>query len=422
MSVWTILAIIVAAIFVINLIRAIFTKVPEEPQVSFQDLKAKKEARERSTKYRSAVSDKPKPSFPCVKEMEVKGTIYRSDEEKLAACGVEVGDTLILEVEPDNPVDPNAVKVLTLEGMHIGYVQWDIAQFVKDNISHVNSCTVTKVTRHDIPFIHASIHFSASECKQPSITPEELRVSAEDKMRDLILGNKKDYKYRNVLLSVDGTFEQSLEVINKAKSLRQGDKVILKKPEEVSEFYHFRLNVYTEDGTMIGFCFGSFAQEAYELFDDIYAVTVDSPMNAYSHQQINLRAFIPQSIKWNPSVEPFCERAYKTPYPQLVAADSIKRTDPDGALELALPIAECEKGINGKFLCCQIFRLQKNYEAEREMLLRILERIESITPDEIGKLDFTQMKSRTNEFLKRLDVVESRLKSKSRKKSNDTLA
>lgn len=419
-----VILIVLVGIFVIILLSKAFSKPDNssnssEPQVSFQEMKARKAARERAEKSATSTS---RVTLPCIKLMEVKGTYYRSHDEIEAARDVEVGDTLILQPEPENTVDPNAVKVLTLNGVHIGYVQWDIAQFTRDFIKHVQTCTVTKTTRHDIPYIHADIFFSDRVCKQPDFIPKDLRVSPDDKMRDLSLGVRKDYKYRSLLLTVEGTFEQHIDVISKAKSLRQGDKVILKKPEVFSEFYNFLLNVYTEDDTMIGFCFGSFAQEVYELFDDIYTVIVESPMSAYPHQKINLRVFVPQSIKWVPKVEPFSERCYKTPYPQLVAANSMKRTNPEAALELALPVAECEKGINGKFLCCQIFRLQKDYESEHRMILRILERIESINSEEIGSLEFTQMKSRADEFLKRLDVVESRINSKSRKKTNDTLA
>lgn len=387
-----------------------------------KEIKVKKTYRDRATpaKYASKVS-----TFPCVKEMEVKGTYYRTIDEKAAARDLEVGDTLILKVEQDNPVDPNAVKVLTLEGVHIGYVQWDIAQFVKDNISHVKSCTVTKVTRHEIPYIHASISFSASECKQQNFIAEELRVSPEDKMRDLTLGIRKDYNYRYICSLVDGTYELPYESIQKARALRQGDKVILKKPLDESEYYPYRLDVYTEDDCMIGFMYGEFIQEQFELFDEICATIVDSPLDTYGHGQLFVKTYLTENMKRvqsTPGISVNITFGYRGPYPQLRKAEDLKRIDPEKALYIALPIAEKEKGITAKFLCCQIYRLRKDYKSEREMILKILERINSIKPDEISRNDFASLKGQYPTMTKRLATVESRLNSNSRKKSNDTLA
>lgn len=416
-----VILIVIVIAFVIILISKAFSNPHnassiDEPQVSFQDLKAKKAAREHAARARSISNAS---SLPCVKEMEVKGIYYRTIDEKAAARDVEVGDTLILEVEPDNPVDPNAVKVLTLEGVHIGYVQWDIAQFVKDNISHVKSCTVTKATRHEIPYIHASISFSASECKQQNIIAEELRVSPEDKMRDLTLGIRKDYKYRYIGSLVDGTYELPYESIQKARALRQGDKVVLKKPLEESEYYPYRLDVYTEDDCMIGFMYGEFIQDQFELFDEIYTTIVDSPLDTYGHGQLFVKTYLPENkkrVESTPGISVNMTFGYRGPYPQLREAEDLKRIDPEKALDIALPIAEKEKGITAKFLCCQIYRLRKDYESEREMILKILERINSIKPDEISRNDFASLKGQGPTMTKRLATVESRLNSKSRKK------
>lgn len=359
------------------------------------------------------------PSFPCTRHIEVKGTYYRSKSEISSARDLNVGERLVLIPDPENSVDPNAVKVYTIKGVHIGYVPASEAQFVKSNISHVSSCKVTKVSDHEVPFIEAVINFSALECKQPEFIPDVLQVSPADRLRDMTYGIDRDYKYRRVALSVDGVFEQSKEAIAKARGLQKGDKVVLKKADP-SEFYPYRIDVFAEDGTFIGFAYNILAQEVYELFEKIHTVIVESPLDATSNGTIFLYVFFPDELKWREkpagiSVSISC--GYSGPYPQLAAAETIKRTDTSKALEIALPIAECEKGINAKFLCCQCYRLQKDYESERKMILKILDRINTISPDEISRNEYMQMKQRTQEMMKRLDTVESRLRSKSNKKN-----
>ena len=65
---------------------------------------------------------------------------------------MEKGDTLVLVSEPDNAVDPNAVKVYNINGVHIGYVQKNLSAFVFERIDHVESCKVKNVSKHNIRF------------------------------------------------------------------------------------------------------------------------------------------------------------------------------------------------------------------------------------------------------------------------------
>lgn len=390
--------------------------IPSEPRVSFQDLKKKGEVRKKEIDQEQK-NIPPKPSFPCVINTEVKGTYYRTSDEKAAARAVEKGDTLILKVEPTNQVDKNAVRYYTLSGAHIGYVESSLSKFVRDNLSHVKSCSVTKVSDHAIPYIDVVINFSSMECRQKDFLDEDLRVTPEERMRDIAKGISREYKYRNVSLRVSGTYEYPLAVIKKAKSLRNGDKIVLKKPEIESEYYPYRIDVYTEDDTMIGFCYGPFAKEPYELFDKIKHAMVNAIMDSET-DAVCIYIYLPEGTGQE---EPFISMEgghyCSGPYPQIAAAAALKNTDQERALELALPIAMKEKGIDAKFLCCQIYRLQKDYESEREMILKILERIDNISPEEISKSDYFSIKRQTDTILKRLNTVESRLQSKYRKKS-----
>ena len=352
--------------------------------------------------------------------IDVKGTYYRTPYEIAAASDVEEGDTLILQPEPFNPKDPDAVKVLTLEEVHIGYVQWYAAKKIKDNINHIKSCTVTYTSERAIPDIHAKVIFSEKECKQQVFIPEDLRVSPKKRMRDLEFGIQNENKYMTRVTLVEGTYEFPYDTILKARALRQGDEIKLKKPAVESKYFPYRLDVYTEDGCMIGFIHGEHGREMFEHFDEIVSTLVESPLDAHNHGQLAIKIFLPEyksGRDFFPEVSYEITFYYSGPYPQLAEAESLKRTDQEKALEIALPIAEKEKGIDAKFLCCQIYRLQKEYDKEHELILKIIERIETIKPDEISRNDYAILKTKLPIMKKRLATVESRLNSKSRNKS-----
>lgn len=90
---------------------------------------------------------------------EVKGLYYRSAQAQLAATLLEVDDLLLLEAEPDNEMDASAVKVLTPSGECIGYVDSEHCVSVGAMINLIDSCTVIKKTRHQIPYITAKVKF-----------------------------------------------------------------------------------------------------------------------------------------------------------------------------------------------------------------------------------------------------------------------
>ena len=52
----------------------------------------------------------------------------KTSRQQIISEEVEEDDILQLELEPDNPFDPNAVKVLSKHGHQIGYLGKDIAE------------------------------------------------------------------------------------------------------------------------------------------------------------------------------------------------------------------------------------------------------------------------------------------------------
>lgn len=59
-----------------------------------------------------------------------------SSRQSIIAREVAEEDKLQLEVEPDNPYDPNAIKVLSRQGNQIGYLNKEIAEKVKPAIEN----------------------------------------------------------------------------------------------------------------------------------------------------------------------------------------------------------------------------------------------------------------------------------------------
>ena len=95
-----------------------------------------------------------------VANFAVKGLFFRTPEDQDAARTLKVGDPLHMEYEPDNPKDPNAMKVTMMDGHHIGYVDRDSARYVRDNLPRLVKFVVSKVDDYaDPPYIYAEAFF-----------------------------------------------------------------------------------------------------------------------------------------------------------------------------------------------------------------------------------------------------------------------
>lgn len=98
---------------------------------------------------------------PCVvANFAVKGLFFRSQEDQDAARTLQVGDPLLMEHEPGNEKDPNAMKVTMTDGHHIGYVDSKCSGYVRDNQPRLLKFVVSKVDDYgDPPYIYADAFF-----------------------------------------------------------------------------------------------------------------------------------------------------------------------------------------------------------------------------------------------------------------------
>lgn len=83
---------------------------------------------------------------------DLAGLSYRDIREKETASNLDEGDCVILEKEPDNEYDKNAVKVITADGFHIGYVEKALSRYITENLFDIKETLVTDMTGTEISF------------------------------------------------------------------------------------------------------------------------------------------------------------------------------------------------------------------------------------------------------------------------------
>lgn len=348
-------------------------------------------------------------------EVKVKGTSYRSREEIGAARLCNIGDTIILVPEPDNEADSNAIKVFTMEGFHIGYVEASLAKLVKSNIYHIGKCIVSKITHHDIPFINLTIEFSNDVVEQPHFIKKEYQCSPEDKMRNLSSAPIDSYDYRRVPLAVQDLYERDRNVIAKARACRKGDKIILKKGV-CDDLHPNRIDIFLADGTYLGFAEDFGRKEVYALFDAIVDVFVDSPISSDTAHRLFIRVIFPNNLKCPVDCLPHVGISFHYSYPEVAKARDIRRNDPLAALDILMPIVKIEKGIDARLECIACYYQLKEWERRIEIIQETLNHIETLSDEDLPPTELRQIYSQTSNLCKQLDYSQERLESQNKKR------
>ena len=84
----------------------------------------------------------PDSSYICT---EVCGYFYRSQEAKNIMTIMSEGEELRLLREPENIHDRFAVRFVTLDGYHVGYINKEISEFICENMSSIIMCQAIEV-------------------------------------------------------------------------------------------------------------------------------------------------------------------------------------------------------------------------------------------------------------------------------------
>lgn len=112
----------------------------------------------------------------------VAGESFANDDgtdrqTSIAAC--RVGEALILEPEPDNPKDKNAVRVLRENGKQIGYVERKMAARLVDDLSDF-SAFVARVRRGgDGPYLGVALLIVVNDGRDTAVVEAYAREVLE---------------------------------------------------------------------------------------------------------------------------------------------------------------------------------------------------------------------------------------------------
>lgn len=95
--------------------------------------------------------------------VQLVGMHFRGQHAKEYAAALQPGDTLLLEREPDNEYDENAIKVLTPgdDGFHLAYVNKETAAWLAPEMDEGKTfvCTIDRVEPYkNNVYPYATIH------------------------------------------------------------------------------------------------------------------------------------------------------------------------------------------------------------------------------------------------------------------------
>ena len=115
----------------------------------------------------------------CIKDKGYHVTVWPKDYNhfdmvRFNIAGIEYRDSIdeylgesvgVLEAEPTNPYDPNAIKVLAADGHHVGYVPKDMTSEIRDNATLPCQC-FCYIGEND------GVYFSDCYILRPNVSPK----------------------------------------------------------------------------------------------------------------------------------------------------------------------------------------------------------------------------------------------------------
>jgi len=97
-------------------------------------------------------------------KFEVSGLTHLTETELAKVKILKKNESkVVLEPEPNNEYDANAILVKTEDGSKIGYVNKDALPFVHSVIDRITKCQISKLSDHDIPYVWVFIVYDG-EC------------------------------------------------------------------------------------------------------------------------------------------------------------------------------------------------------------------------------------------------------------------
>ena len=156
-------------------------------------------------------------SFP------IKGIYYRSTIEQERCKQLKIGEYLRMIPEPTNRYDSHAIRIETMDGVHVGYVPREKALKWFHCFDDFSNCTVRNISNQQEPIqIEVAVYREEKEWRTivRRLTSEDVKL-----------------KYRHSSSEICQALD--LEQMNPAECLKAWSQLLEKKPNDIFVEYHY---------------------------------------------------------------------------------------------------------------------------------------------------------------------------------------
>lgn len=195
-------------------------KVPEDPGF-YLTVSTQEEVNDRIEEIRNEFNAFDKKIYNAqITAHDIKGLYYRPYQSQKRAEKLYIDEELFLEIENDNSMDPFAIKVLTFDGTHIGYISRDenreIRRILSESVYY--KCVLAHSdTSRDVPFqslyLFSVIPKTKAELKAIEINDQKKKLNrkigsnksqlkkaiADDNTERIVLLSKRISEYEDEL-------------------------------------------------------------------------------------------------------------------------------------------------------------------------------------------------------------------------------
>lgn len=300
----------------------------------------------------------------------VKGLSFRTSVDQTFAAHISIGDYIVLEPEPDNIYDENAIKILYI-GHHIGYVEKNVARYLSLGREYCSIAKVTSVSHHTLPFIDAELYIRNRE---QSISEETSIKNSISTSESLDLNPKSSDSLSEEFFS----FEKEGNVLVKFKV----KGTLFRTDQEIATSFEASIGDFA---SLVPCC-----SNTNEL-NSIKVIFKDALIGFVEQEVVTLLSKFPGFCR----VARFYHiRDGKAPFIYAETFISIKEdfdkfpghididtwkdlvnvVYDDVKTEICSKLSEQEEGICYIYETCKLLRSQKEYAREKEVILKAIEK------------------------------------------------
>lgn len=120
----------------------------------------------------------------------VKGLVYRTDREINRARKLKIRERVFIEHEPFNTADENALKIITNDGVFIGYIEkkhTNILNYYRSKGCPIY-CFISKITSNLTPYVYTDVFYNTKYLREliekEEKEKEQAKVDAEKQRKE----------------------------------------------------------------------------------------------------------------------------------------------------------------------------------------------------------------------------------------------